>query len=367
MPNPSTPNEHGASLRASPLTRPGHPRETIEVLDTHRFDIDALARYLRGRIPGAEPPYAVRQFRGGQSNPTYYIETSSKPLVLRRKPPGHLLPSAHAVEREYQVITALRESGVPVPDTHLLCEDPTVIGTPFFVMEYVDGYPMSDATLPDRAPEDRRAIYASMIDVLARLHSVDWRAAGLADYGKPGNYVARQVHRLTGQYRASETERIDAMERLIEWLPTHIPADSAAAIVHGDYRPGNLLLHPAEPHVAAVIDWELSTIGHPLVDLGHHALLFRTGPEDFGAFADRTRPAGIPSEEEHLERYCRITGRSSLPDWDFYVAFAMFRFAAIFQGIMGRVVAGTANDPDARTAGARARPLAERACALLGI
>jgi aminoglycoside phosphotransferase (APT) family kinase protein len=342
-----------------------YPRETIDVLDTHRFDVSALERYLRGRIEDAEPPFTIRQFRGGQSNPTYYIETSSKPVVLRRKPPGHLLPSAHAVEREYQVMTALRGSGVAVPKTHLLCEDASVIGTPFFIMEYVDGHPMTDATLPDRSPEDRRAIYRSMIEVLARLHTVDWRAAGLADYGKPGNYVARQVHRWTAQYRASETERIDAMDRLIEWLPAHIPAEDAAAIVHGDYRPGNLLLHATEPRIAAVIDWELSTIGHPLVDLGHHVLLFRTGPEDFGAFADRARPAGVPSEEEHLETYCRTTGRSSLPDGEFYVAFAMFRFAAIFQGIMGRVVAGTANDPDARKAGARARPLAERAWALI--
>lgn len=342
-----------------------YPRETIDVLDTHRFDVGALERYLRGRLEGAEPPFMVRQFRGGQSNPTYYVETSSDAFVLRRKPPGHLLPSAHAVEREYQVMTALRGSGVAVPKTHLLCEDASVIGTPFFIMEYVDGHPMIDATLPDRSPEDRRAIYRSMIEVLARLHTVDWRAAGLTHYGKSGNYVARQVHRWTAQYRASETERIDAMERLIAWLPGHIPADDAASIVHGDYRPGNLLLDAAEPRIAAVIDWELSTIGHPLVDLGHHVLLFRTGPEDFGAFADRERPVGVPREEEHLETYCRITGRRSLPDWEFYVAFAMFRFAAIFQGIMGRVVAGTANDPDARKAGARARPLAERAWRLV--
>jgi aminoglycoside phosphotransferase (APT) family kinase protein len=348
-----------------------YPRETIDVLDTHRFDVDALVRYLCGRVEGAEPPFMVRQFRGGQSNPTYYIESSDATkgarLVLRRKPPGHLLPSAHAIEREYQVMTALRGSGVPVPKTHLLCDDATIIGTPFFVMEYVDGFPMTDATLPERSAEDRRAIYASMIEVLARLHSVDWCAAGLGGYGKPGNYAARQVHRWTAQYRASETQRIDAMERLIEWLPTHLPADDDTAIVHGDYRPGNVLLHPVEPCVAAVVDWELSTIGHPLVDLGHHALLFRTGPEDFGAFGDRVRPDGVPDEDEHLARYCRITGRASLPDWDFYVAFAMFRFAAIFQGIMGRVVSGTANDPEGRKVGARARLLAERACGLLDL
>ena len=369
------------------------PAGTIDVLETHRFDINALERYVSGRIAGLTSPIVVRQFRGGQSNPTYYLRSGAdvsamsgadalgapKPqrgegggrraYVLRRKPPGQLLPSAHAIDREYRVMTALRGSGVPVPETYLLCEDAGVIGTPFFLMEYVAGHPMSDATLPDRSPAGRRAIYDSMITVLARLHTVDWRSAGLADYGKAGDYVARQVHRWTAQYRASETGRIEAMERLIDWLPAHIPAGdqerASVALVHGDYRPGNLLLHPHEPRVAAVIDWELSTLGHPLVDLGHHALIFRTGPEDFGAFADRPRPEGIPSEEEHLATYCRLTGRASLPGWNFYVAFAMFRFAAIFQGIMGRVVAGTANDPDARRAGARARPLAERACALL--
>ena len=358
------------------------PRETIDVLETHRFDVGALDRYLRAHIKDFAGIAVVRQFRGGQSNPTYYLETELAPsgadldssgadllgprqLVLRRKPPGQLLPSAHAIEREYQVMRALDGSGVPVPKTYLLCEDSSIIGTPFFVMEYIDGHPMTDATLADRPADDRRAIYRSMIEVLARLHTVDWRAAGLADYGKPGNYVARQVHRWTNQYRASETERIDAMERLIAWLPARIPADDAAAVVHGDYRPGNLLLHATGPRIAAVIDWELSTIGHPLVDLGHHVLLFRTGPEDFGAFADVAPPEGIPCEDEHLDIYCRITGRTSLPDWNFYVAFAMFRFAAIFQGIMGRVVAGTANDPDARKAGARAAPLAERAWRLV--
>jgi aminoglycoside phosphotransferase (APT) family kinase protein len=263
------------------------------------------------------------------------------------------------------VMTALQGSGVPVPKTYLLCEDAGVIGTPFFVMAYVDSHPMTDPALPDHSVEDRHDIYRSMIETLARLHNIDWRAAGLTDYGRPGNYVTRQVHRWTAQYRASETERIDAMENLIAWLPAHVPDDDLAAIVHGDYRPGNLLLHPAQPRVAAVIDWELSTIGHPLVDLAHHALLFRTGLEDFGAFGDRPRPTGIPSEEEHLATYCRLTERASLPDWKFYIAFAMFRFAAICQGIMGRVVAGTANDPDARRVGARARPLAERAWRLI--
>ena len=264
-------------------------------------------------------------------------------------------------------MAALRGSGVPVPATLLLCEDAQIIGTAFYVMEYVDGHPMTDPSLPERSPADRQRIYRSIIESLARLHTMDWQRAGLSDFGKPGNYVARQIRRWTTQYRASETEHIDAMERLIAWLPEHVPPNEDAAIVHGDYRPGNLLLHPAKPRVAAVLDWELSTIGHPLVDLGHHALLFRTGPEDFGAFGERPLPAGVPAEEEHLALYCQMTGRTSLPNWEFYIAFAMFRFAAIFQGIMGRVVAGTANDPDGPNAGVRARPLAERACALLGI
>ena len=342
-----------------------YPSETIDVLDTHRFDVAALERYLNDQIRGCTAPIVVRQFRGGQSNPTYYLQTPRGPLVLRRKPSGHLLPSAHAIEREYRVMTALRGSEVPVPNTLLLCEDPDVIGTPFFVMEYVDGHPMTDAALPQASADDRRAIYRSMITVLARLHAIDWRAAGLGDYGRPGHYIARQVHRWTAQYRASATERIDAMERLIAWLPAHIPAGDEAAIVHGDFRPGNLLVDAQAPRIAAVIDWELSTIGHPLVDLGHHALLFRTGPEDFGAFGDRPLPDGIPAEDEHLATYCAMTGRESLPDWNFYIVFAMFRFAAIFQGIMGRVAEGTANDPEARRVGARARPLAERAWRLV--
>jgi aminoglycoside phosphotransferase (APT) family kinase protein len=344
---------------------PVPPRETIDVLDSHQFDVSALERYLGTRMADVRPPFLVRQFRGGQSNPTYYVEASARRLVLRRKPPGQLLPSAHAIEREYRVMRALEDSGVPVPKTYLLCEDPDVIGTPFFVMEYIDSHPMTDAGLPERTPDERRAIYRSMIETLARLHTVDWRAAGLSGYGKPDNYVARQVQRWTAQYRASETERIDAMEQLMSWLPANIPNDAGAAVVHGDYRPGNLLLSPVEPRIAAVIDWELSTIGDPLVDLAHHALLFRTGSEDFGAFGDRSRPAGVPTEPEHLETYCRLTGRGGLPDWNFYIAFAMFRFAAICQGIMGRVVTGTANDPDARSAGARARPLAERAWAVV--
>jgi aminoglycoside phosphotransferase (APT) family kinase protein len=338
---------------------------TIEVLPTHRFDLEALERYMERQVEGFRGPLTVRQFRGGQSNPTYYLEAGDRQYVLRRKPPGKLLPSAHAVDREYRVITALAGSGVPVPRTYALCEDPDVIGTPFYVMAYVPGRVLPDPRLPGAATAERAAIYDAMNEVLARLHTVDWQAAGLADFGRPGNYVARQIHRWTSQYRASETEAIPAMERLIAWLPEHIPAPDETTLVHGDYRLGNMIIHPTAPRVAAVLDWELSTLGHPLGDLAYHCLPFRLRHDQFEGFAGEARPAGIPSEDEYLATYCRRTGRDGIPSWDFYVAFAMFRLGAIAQGIMGRVVAGTANDPNARDRGRRARPLAEAAWALV--
>jgi aminoglycoside phosphotransferase (APT) family kinase protein len=338
---------------------------TIEVLPTHRFDLEALERYMERQVEGFRGPLTVRQFRGGQSNPTYYLEAGDRQYVLRRKPPGKLLPSAHAVDREYRVITALARSGVPVPRTYALCEDPDVIGTPFYVMAYVPGRVLPDPRLPGAATAERAAIYDAMNEVLARLHAVDWEAAGLADFGRPGNYIARQIHRWTSQYRASETETIPAMERLIAWLPEHIPAPDETTLVHGDYRLGNMIIHPTAPRVAAVLDWELSTLGHPLGDLAYHCLPFRLRHDQFEGFAGEARPAGIPSEEEYLEAYCRRTGRSGIRQWDFYIAFAMFRLGAIAQGIMGRVLAGTANDPNARDRGQRARPLAEAAWALV--
>ncbi len=339
--------------------RPG----TIEVLDSHRFDVAALERYMAGHVEGFRGRLRVRQFRGGQSNPTYYVETDGQAYVLRRKPPGQLLPSAHAVDREYRVITALAGTGVPVPRTYALCEDPAVVGTAFYIMEYVAGRVLTDPRLPAQSPAERSAIYDAMAGVLARLHTLDWRALGLGDFGKPGNYFARQIHRWTSQYRASETERIEAMERLIVWLPAHVPPGDETTLVHGDYRLGNMLIHPTEPRVAAVLDWELSTLGHPLGDLAYHCLPFRLRPEQFEGFGGEERPAGIPSEADYLAAYCKQTGRAGVPQWDWYLAFAMFRLAAIAQGIMGRVLAGTANDPNARDRGARARPLAEAAWA----
>ncbi len=338
---------------------------TVDVLESHRFDVAALERYLTHHLTAFRGPLAVRQFRGGQSNPTYYLAAPGHEYVLRRKPPGKLLPSAHAVDREYRVITALAASGVPVPRTYALCEDPDVIGTPFYVMEYVRGRVLNDPRLPEQSAAERASLYDELTAVLARLHTVDWKARGLGDFGRPGNYFARQIHRWTSQYRASETERIEAMERLIVWLPDHVPPADETTLVHGDYRLGNMLIHPTEPRIAAVLDWELSTLGHPLADLAYNCLPFRLQHEQFEGFAGEARPAGIPAEEEYVATYCRRAGRADIPQWDFYIAFAMFRLAAIAQGIMGRVVAGTANDPNARDRGKRARPLAEAAWALV--
>jgi aminoglycoside phosphotransferase (APT) family kinase protein len=335
----------------------------VDVREGHRFDVATLEHYLTPRIPGFAPPVQVRQFLGGQSNPTYHLTAGDRQYVLRRKPPGPLLPSAHAVDREYRVITALGDTDVPVPKTYLLCEDPSVVGTPFYVMDFVPGRIFADPMMPGIAREERAAIYDAMNDVMARLHRVDWKAVGLSEFGRPGNYFARQIHRWATQYRASETERIESMEKLIPWLPEHIPADDETTLVHGDYRPGNLIVHPTEPRVVAVLDWELSTLGHPLADLAYNCVPYHTGPGDNlgGVEGVDLRDLGIPSEDDYVATYCRRTGRAEIADWDFYVAFALFRLGAIAQGIMGRVVAGTASDPQAPERGKRARPLADAA------
>jgi aminoglycoside phosphotransferase (APT) family kinase protein len=337
-----------------------------EVVEAHRFDVSALERYLERHVEGFPGRLRVQQFLGGQSNPTYLLSAGGQQYVLRRKPPGKLLPSAHAVEREFRVIAALAGTGVPVPRAYALCEDPLVIGTAFYVMEYVPGRVLSDPSLPELSPEERARIFDHMNEVLARLHRVDWQALGLADFGRPGNYYARQIHRWTSQYRASETEKIEAMERLMEWLPTHIPEDDRTTLVHGDFRLGNSIVHPTEPRLVAVLDWELSTLGHPFADLAYNCLPYRLSPVEFDGFlGEDLAKLGIPSEEAYLAAYCRRTGRDDIPHWDFYIAFAMFRLAAIAQGIMGRAIAGTANAPNARERGARARPLAETGWALV--
>ncbi len=334
---------------------------TVEVREAHRFDVGALERYMREHVEGFRGPLAVRQFEGGQSNPTYLLAAAGREWVLRRKPPGKLLPSAHAVDREYRVITALAGTDVPVPRTYAFCGDASVIGTPFYIMDCVRGRIFRDPLLPGLDARERAAIYDALNDVLARLHAADWRRLGLADFGKPGNYFARQLHRWATQYRASETEAIPSMERLIDWLPGHIPPGDETTIVHGDYRPGNVVVHPTEPRVVAVLDWELSTLGHPLADLAYTCV-----PYHLAAAGDSFRGRdwaglGIPSEAAFVAAYCRRTGRAGIPGWDFYVAFSLFRLAAISQGIMGRVLAGTANDPNARERGMRARGLADDA------
>lgn len=334
--------------------------DTVPVRETHRFDVASLERYMARHVAGFKGPVTVSQFQGGQSNPTYRLGSPGGEYVLRRKPPGKLLPSAHAVDREYRIITALARTPVPVPRTYALCEDDSVIGTAFFIMEWVEGRVVADPLLPGLSPDERTRIYDSMNDVLARLHLVDLQATGLTDYGRPGSYFARQIHRWTTQYRASETERIEAMEQLIAWLPEHVPADDQTTIVHGDFRPGNLILHPKEPRVVAVLDWELSTLGSPFADLAYNCMPYRLLPSTLGGVLGAPLALlGIPSEEDYVAAYCRRTGRSGIPDWEFYLAFAMFRLAAIAQGIMGRVIAGTANDLNARERGERARPLAE--------
>ena len=345
---------------ASNVAEVSSTTDTIPVRETHRFDVAALERYMAGHVLGFKGPVSVTQFQGGQSNPTYRLSSPGGEYVLRRKPPGKLLPSAHAVDREYRIITALASTRVPVPRTYALCEDDAVIGTAFFIMEWVRGRVVADPLLPGMSSSDRATIYDSMNEVLATLHRVDLEATGLADYGRPGSYFARQIHRWTTQYRASETERIEAMEQLIAWLPARVPADERPTVVHGDFRPGNLILHPTEPRVVAVLDWELSTLGSPLADLAYNCMPYRLEPSTLGGVLGAPLgEMGLPSEADYLAAYCRRTGRSSIPDWEFYLAFAMFRLAAIAQGIMGRVIAGTANDVNARARGERARPLAE--------
>ena len=332
------------------------------VQERHRFDVAGLEAWLARHLAGFAGPLQVAQFKGGQSNPTFLLGTPTQSYVLRRKPPGTLLPSAHAIEREYRVMTALRATDVPVPQTFVLCDDASVIGTAFYVMAHVPGRILWDPALPDMAPAERAAIFDSMNRVIAVLHRVDIGRAGLADYGKPGNYFARQISRWTAQYRASETEPIDAMERLIEWLPQHIPADDATALVHGDYRLDNLVFHPSEPRVVAVLDWELSTLGHPMADFAYHAMAWDIPAGEMRGLAGLDLAAlGIPSAGDYIARYCERVGtaRPAPAEWNFFVAYNLFRGAAISQGILRRALDGSAASAHALEAGARARAVAE--------
>jgi aminoglycoside phosphotransferase (APT) family kinase protein len=337
---------------------------TIPVQEKHRFDAAALQRYMQQHVAGFQGELNIEQFKGGQSNPTYRLSAGGKNYVLRRKPPGKLLASAHAVDREYQVISALDGSDVPVAKTYCLCEDDSVIGTAFYIMDCVEGRVLWDPALPGIAPDVRAAMFDEMNRVIAALHLVDYANIGLADYGKPGNYFARQISRWTKQYRASETERIDAMDRLIAWLPEHIPPGDETTIVHGDYRLDNMIFHPTEPRVLAVLDWELSTLGHPLADFAYHCMTWHIPAGVFrGLGGAKLKDLGIPSEAEYVRTYCERVGRGPIDadHWDFYMAYNLFRLAAILQGIAGRVKDGTASSAQAQQMGAAAKPLSDLA------
>jgi aminoglycoside phosphotransferase (APT) family kinase protein len=337
------------------------------------FDPAALQAYLQQHLKDFSGPLTIEQFKGGQSNPTYRLSTPRMRYVMRSKPGpvAKLLPSAHAIEREFRVMKALAASAVPVARMHLLCEDEAVIGRAFYIMEHVDGRVLWDQSLPGMSVAERGAIYDEMNRVLAALHTVDVKALGLADYGRPGSYFERQIGRWSKQYAASITQPIEAMDRLIEWLPAQLPAsardESQVGIVHGDYRLDNLMFHPTEPRVLAVLDWELSTLGHPLADFSYHCMAWHIKPGAFrGIGGLNLSDLGIPSEHAYIEAYCRRTGRTSdaarstlAQDWNFYLAYNLFRMAAILQGIAKRVEDGTAASEQARQAGAGARPLAE--------
>lgn len=322
---------------------------TGPVRAAHRFDEQALDRWMAANVADYAGPLGVEQFSGGQSNPTYRLRTPRRDYVLRRKPPGLLLKGAHAVDREYRVISALHAADFPVPRPHALCIDEAVIGTIFYVMEAVVGRNFWDTAFPE-IPRDERALYFDAMNAtIAQLHSLSPAAISLGDYGRPGNYFERQIGRWSQQYLGDvEAGRIAAMDALVDWLPAHVPPGDEAAIVHGDFRCDNLLFHPSEPRVIAVLDWELSTLGHPLADFAYHLMVYRMPPGFSTGLAGLGLPAlGVPSEDDYVAAYCRRTGRDGIEHLDFYVAFSLFRLAAIIHGIKGRLVRGTASSPQA--------------------
>ena len=336
--------------------------ETVEVLPQHAFDVDRLRQYLSGALPDFSSNFEVRQFQGGQSNPTFLLTAGNDQRVLRKKPPGQLLRGAHQVEREFRVMSALSQTAVPVPRMDLLCEDEEIIGTPFFVMECVSGRVSAEPHLPDLAPASRRSIWLSMAKVLANLHKVDWHGAGLEGFGKPDAYIARQLKTWTRQYEASKTGEMPAMDKLIAQLERHLPEDETATIVHGDFRPGNMIIAPDADEVAAVLDWELSTIGHPLADLGYFCMPYQV-PADVpgvkGLSGLNLEAEGLPQRDEVIETYTAARGITPPANLDYFTAFALFRLAAIVQGVYARALQGNASNADAKSVGARAGFLAE--------
>jgi aminoglycoside phosphotransferase (APT) family kinase protein len=337
---------------------------TKEVAERLRFDVGALESYLRAHVPGFAGPITISQFKGGQSNPTYLIATPQRRYVLRRKPPGKLLPSAHAVDREYRVIAALYAQGFPVAEPLLYCADDAVIGTAFFLMAYVEGRVFWEAEMPSSNPTERAQVYDAMNATLARLHSFDPAAIGLGDFGRGENYVARQVERWSKQYRASETEKIEDMERLMAWLPAHLPPAQPPRLVHGDYRLDNMILAPDAPKILAVLDWELSTLGDPLADFSYHLMQWHMPPSEAGTgslVGHDLAALGIPSVQDYVDAYVKRTGLDPRPYLAVYSAYNFFRIAAILQGIVGRVRDGTATSAFAAAKADLVRPLAAKA------
>ena len=326
------------------------------------LDEARLGHWLAAHVPGFTLSFNVEKFPGGQSNPTYRIDNEGRSYVLRRKPFGPILPSAHAVEREYRLIAALHPTGFPVARPYALCEDPEVIGAPFYVMEMVAGRTLWDGSLPDMTPAERAAHYEAIVDTLAALHGIDPDAVGLGDYGKPGNYFARQVERWSRQYRASQTDDLPEVERLIEWLPRTVPAQTRTAIVHGDFRIDNMIFAPEGPEVRAVLDWELSTLGDPLADFSYFLMSWATEPEGRSGVKGITGPeTGIPTIEQVVERYCAATGRDGVPDLNWYFAYNLFRLTGIVQGIKKRMLDGNASSAEAAKTVARLPGLAAAA------
>jgi aminoglycoside phosphotransferase (APT) family kinase protein len=327
------------------------------------IDRARLSRYLRQTLPDCEGELTIERFRGGQSNPTMVLSfDGARRLVLRKKPDGKLLPSAHAVDREFRVISALHDSDVPVPAARLLCDDDSIVGTMFYVMDYIEGRSFWEPRLPDLDPHERAAIYAEAGRVIAALHGIDHETAGLNDFGRPDDYLVRQLARWSKQYRASETETIEAMDRLIEWLPLNLPRQRRAALIHGDYRLDNMIFHPTEPRILAVVDWELSTVGDPMADFAYHMLTWHFPRRPFRGLSDVDLPAfGIPDERAYRDDYLLTTGQQEVgeAEWYAYLAFCLFRVAAIRQGVMKRFVEGNAANPHAEEAGRLARPVAE--------
>ena len=335
---------------------------TQEVAERHRFDTARLERWMAEHVEGFRGPLSVEEFKGGQSNPTYLVRTPGERYVLRRKPPGKLLPSAHAVDREYRVLKALGPTPVPTPQVHALCTDESVTGTMFYVMEYLEGRVFWNKTLPDQTPEERAAIYDSLGDAMARLHAVDPEAVGLGDFGRPGNYFSRQIARWSKNYVASETQKIPEMDWLIDWLPNNVPPDDRTTIIHGDLQLANTMCHPTEPRIIAILDWELCTLGNPMGDFSYVCMPWLTDDDTKNGFRNFDLAAlGIPTLEAFQAAYCKRTGFAPITDWNFYVAYNLFRSAAILQGILGRVRDGTASSDQALVLADHVRPLAEKA------